>query len=62
MKQDMTIAAVQDLIYKTSTGIMILLNQLEEQTGCTVERVELNRVNMLSGKTQVVDVNLDVRV
>lgn len=62
MKQDITIAEVQDLIYKTSTGIMILLNQLEEQTGCTVERVELNRVTMINGKTQIVDVNLDVRV
>lgn len=62
MKQDMTIAAVQDYINSTANQIMALINQLETDTGCKVWGVDMERVEWLSGVFQVVKVNLDVRV
>ena len=62
MKPELTIADVQDRITEARMQIQSILSQLEEYTGCTVDRVDLERVKFIDGKMQLVDVQLDVRV
>jgi len=62
MKPELTIADVQDRVTEARMQIQSILYQLEEYTGCTVDRVDLDRVRYLDGKMQLVDVQLDVRV
>lgn len=63
MKEGITVAEVQDEIYKITTQIMTLVNQFERYTGCRVDSsISLDRVNTVSGETQVVNVDFDVKI
>ena len=62
MKPQLTIADVQDRITEARMQIQSILYQLEEYTGCTVDSVDMDRVQYATGETQIVDVRLDIKV